>query len=49
MGRKLEALEMLKKARDVGYGNWDWAARDPDLRCLYEDPEFQSLCSSRAI
>jgi len=35
MGRKLEALEMLKKARDVGYGNWDWAARDPDLRCLY--------------
>ncbi len=49
MGRKAEALEMLKKARDVGYANWDWAVRDPDLKCLYEDPEFQSLCSSGVI
>ncbi len=44
--RKTEALEMMKKAKEVGYANWDWAARDPDLACLYDDPEFQRLCQS---
>jgi serine/threonine protein kinase/tetratricopeptide (TPR) repeat protein len=33
-----------KKAKAAGYGNWDWAARDPDLACLKDDPEFQELC-----
>ncbi len=34
---------MLKRAKEVGYANWDWAARDPDLVCLRDDPEFLRL------
>jgi hypothetical protein len=34
---------MLKKAFAAGYGNRHWAARDPDLDCLHDDPEFQKL------
>jgi serine/threonine protein kinase/cytochrome c-type biogenesis protein CcmH/NrfG len=41
--KKAEALEMLKKAFAAGYGNRHWAARDPDLDCLHDDPEFQKL------
>ena len=43
LGKKAEALEMLKKAFAAGYGNRNWAARDPDLDCLHDDPEFQKL------
>ena len=46
LGSKAEALAMLKRAFGAGYGNIDWAARDPDLECLYDDPEFQRLCSA---
>jgi TolB-like protein/Flp pilus assembly protein TadD len=42
--KKAEALDMVKRAKAAGYGNWDWAARDPDLACLKDDPEFQELC-----
>jgi serine/threonine protein kinase/Flp pilus assembly protein TadD len=45
-GRKAEALEMVKKAKEVGYGNWGWAVRDPDLACLHDDPEFQRICQA---
>jgi len=48
MQKKTEALEMLKKARDMGFSMFDWAARDPDLTCLREDPEFQSLLGKSA-
>jgi serine/threonine protein kinase/Flp pilus assembly protein TadD len=41
--RKPEALAMLKKAKEHGYHNLAWMARDPDLSCLHEDPEFQLL------
>ena len=41
IGKKAEALEALKRAADAGYGEWDAAARDPDLSCLHGDPEFQ--------
>jgi serine/threonine protein kinase/Flp pilus assembly protein TadD len=40
---KAEALGLLKRAREVGYSNWDWVARDPDLACLQSDPEFRKL------
>ncbi len=43
LGRKSEALETLKKAIASGYGNLNWAARDSDLDCLHEDPEFLKL------
>jgi non-specific serine/threonine protein kinase len=41
--RKREALDTLKQALDAGFGNIDWAARDPDLVCLHNDPEFLAL------
>jgi len=41
--RKPEALAMIKRAFEVGYGNREWAARDPDLSVLADDPEFQAL------
>jgi serine/threonine protein kinase/predicted Zn-dependent protease len=41
--RKIEALETLKKALAAGYGNRHWAAKDSDLNCLHDDPEFQKL------
>jgi non-specific serine/threonine protein kinase len=44
MGRKAEALDMFRKALDAGYGNREWAARDSDLECLHDDPEFRKLC-----
>jgi serine/threonine protein kinase/Flp pilus assembly protein TadD len=43
LGRKAEALETLKKAVAAGYGNLNWAARDSDLDCLHDNPEFQKL------
>jgi len=43
LGKKTEALETLKKAASAGYGNMNWAARDPDLDCLHDDPEFRQL------
>jgi non-specific serine/threonine protein kinase len=41
--RKREALDTLKQALEAGFGNIDWAARDPDLVCLHDDPEFLAL------
>jgi hypothetical protein len=34
---------MLKKAIAAGWGNPNWAARDSDLDCLHDDPEFRKL------
>jgi TolB-like protein/cytochrome c-type biogenesis protein CcmH/NrfG len=41
--KKAEALSLFKKALELGYANRDWAMRDPDLACLRDDREFQSL------
>jgi serine/threonine protein kinase/Tfp pilus assembly protein PilF len=41
--RKTEALDTLKRAIAAGYGNLNWAARDPDLNCLHDDAEFRSI------
>jgi serine/threonine protein kinase/Flp pilus assembly protein TadD len=43
LSRKAEALETLKKCFAAGYGNRDWAAKDSDLDCLHDDPEFWKL------
>lgn len=43
LGKKVDAFETLKKAFAAGYGNRDWAAKDSDLDCLHDDPEFQKL------
>jgi serine/threonine protein kinase/tetratricopeptide (TPR) repeat protein len=43
LGKKTEALEAFKKAVDHGYSNLNWAAKDSDLDCLHDNPEFQKL------
>ncbi|MGA7922347.1 MAG: protein kinase [Candidatus Acidiferrales bacterium] len=43
LNMKAEALATLKKAVEEGYYNPDWAARDNDLACIHDDPEFQRL------
>jgi len=43
LNRRAEALDTLKKAFAAGYGNLNWAARDSDLDCLHDNPEFQKL------
>jgi serine/threonine protein kinase/Flp pilus assembly protein TadD len=43
LDEKAAALETLKKALAVGYSNLDWAAKDSDLQCLHDDPEFRKL------
>ena len=40
---KEEALGLLRKAKESGFPNLDWAMRDPDLACLHNEPEFQQL------
>jgi serine/threonine protein kinase/Flp pilus assembly protein TadD len=45
LGRKTEALDTFKKAVASGYSNLNWAAKDSDLDCLRDDPEFQKLVS----
>jgi serine/threonine protein kinase/Flp pilus assembly protein TadD len=43
LGKRAEALETVKKSFAAGYSNRDWAAKDTDLDCLHDDPEFQRL------
>ena len=43
LGAVAEALATFKRAVDAGYGNMEWAARDNDLICLHEQPEFRRL------
>jgi len=40
---KEQALTTLKRAAEAGFSEWDLAARDPDLACLREEPEFKRL------
>ncbi len=43
MNKKAEALDALRKAWQAGFGDPDWARRDPDLALLHGDPEFERL------
>ncbi|MGH9776370.1 MAG: protein kinase domain-containing protein [Candidatus Acidiferrales bacterium] len=43
LGRRADSLDTLKKSFAAGYGNMSWAAKDSDLDCLHDDPEFQKL------
>ncbi len=42
---KEEALLMFRRAVESGFSNPDWAARDSDLACIHDDPEFQRIIS----
>src|SRR5262249_44080432 len=41
--KKTEGLDALRKAHAAGFGDADWARRDPDLTILRGDPEFERL------
>jgi non-specific serine/threonine protein kinase len=41
--RKADALALLQKAKEAGYHNLPWMAKDPDLSCLHSEPAFQKL------
>jgi tetratricopeptide (TPR) repeat protein len=43
MDKKPEAIDALRKAHGAGFGDSDWARRDPDLAVLHGDPEFERL------
>jgi non-specific serine/threonine protein kinase len=43
LNMKPEALATFKRAIEAGYRNPEWAARDNDLACLHNNPEFQRL------
>jgi hypothetical protein len=40
---KPEALDAFRRCVKAGYSNPDWCTKDPDLKILYDDPEFRSL------
>jgi non-specific serine/threonine protein kinase len=43
LGKRAEALDALRKAKDAGENDATWARRDPDLAILHGDPEFERL------
>jgi non-specific serine/threonine protein kinase len=43
LGKKAEALGMLRRAKAAGYSNEDWIHHDPDLACIHDDPEFRDM------
>jgi serine/threonine protein kinase/Flp pilus assembly protein TadD len=43
LGMKAEALDAFRRSVESGYSNIDWCLRDPDLKILYDDPEFKKL------
>jgi tetratricopeptide (TPR) repeat protein len=45
-GEAEKAIACLEDAIQVGFGNRDWIANDPDLASLRDHPRFQALISS---
>jgi len=46
LGMKIDALETFRRCVDAGYSNLNWCLKDPDLKILYDEPEFRNLISS---
>jgi len=43
LGRKEEAIVMLRRACKAGYANADWPRQDPDLSSIHDTPEFKEM------
>jgi serine/threonine protein kinase len=43
VGKRKEAVGLLGRLKDMNFPQFDWAARDPDLASLRDDPEFIAL------
>ena len=47
IGDKKEAIEILKKAIDNGFENFEYIKHDPDLYRLQEEPDFIALLQGK--
>ena len=47
LGMKIDALETFRRSVDAGYSNLNWCLKDPDLKILYDEPEFKNLIANR--
>jgi len=47
LGMKIDALEHFRRSVNAGYSNLDWCLKDPDLKILYDEPEFKNLIANR--
>jgi tetratricopeptide (TPR) repeat protein len=45
VGKKKEALKALRRSVELGYCDFAHLRRDPDLKGLHGDPDFDSLAS----
>jgi len=43
LGRKADALDVLRRASEAGFKDAQWARRDPDLVLLHGEAEFETL------
>jgi serine/threonine protein kinase/Flp pilus assembly protein TadD len=43
LGKKVEAIDLLRRALAHGYSNFDWPRQDPDLSSVHADPDFLKL------
>jgi serine/threonine protein kinase/Flp pilus assembly protein TadD len=43
LGKRPEAIDLLRRSLAVGYSNFDWPRQDPDLASVHDDPEFLKL------
>ena len=43
LGQTTLAIEGLEKALRLGYGDWEYLVRDPDLDNVRKDPRFEQL------
>jgi non-specific serine/threonine protein kinase len=43
LGRKSDALDVLRRASEAGFKDAQWARRDPDLALLHGEAEFEAL------
>lgn len=45
LGKKKEALKILRRAVELGYCDFIHLRKDPDLKSLHGDPDFDSIAS----
>lgn len=42
------AIKNFSQSIDKGYNDFEWAAKDLDLKSLQDDPEFKTLLQKKA-
>jgi non-specific serine/threonine protein kinase len=47
LGMKVDALDTFRRSVQAGYSNLNWCLKDPDLKILYDEPEFKDLIAKR--